>query len=124
MVYQRVLPWVILAFAASSAWAVLDGQQACSVGQTSWTVVGSHPGPAAKGPPRGDGIRPGSGHLFDLRVYAYIFMSQVACAPFPPMQAYSCSRVVDGGVAWIRAANGMGAVCGQTAGFYIPPLCR
>lgn len=122
MVHQRVLPWVVLAFAASSAGAVLDGQQICSVGQTSWTVVGSHPGPPAKGPVRGEGIRPGKGHLLDLRVYAYVFMSQVACAQFPPMQAYSRSCVVEGGMAWIRTANTMGAVCGQTAGFCLPPL--
>jgi hypothetical protein len=41
MVPQRISHWAILALLVSPAWAGLDGQQMCSIGQTSCLVVGS-----------------------------------------------------------------------------------
>ena len=44
MVPQRMPLWAALALLTSPVWAGLDGQQVCSVGQTSCLVVGSHAG--------------------------------------------------------------------------------
>jgi hypothetical protein len=44
MIPQRISHWAILALLASPGWAGLDGQQICSIGQTSCRVVENGPG--------------------------------------------------------------------------------